>query len=116
MFPVLADRRKQIAKTLSGGEQQMLAIGRALMSDPKLISFDEPSLGLAPKVVLYVFETIKKLNADQGITVLLIEQNVAISLSIAHRAYVLENGKVVLSGQGKELLKNDHIKRAYLGV
>lgn len=116
MFPRLEERRKQVARTLSGGEQQMLAIGRALMGEPKLIIFDEPSLGLAPKIVLEVFEIIRKLNTENQLTVLLIEQNVAVSLNIATRAYVLENGKMVLSGPGKDLLGNEHVKQAYLGV
>lgn len=116
MFPRLEERRKQVARTLSGGEQQMLAIGRALMGEPKLIIFDEPSLGLAPKIVLEVFEIIRKLNTENQLTVLLIEQNVAVSLNIATRAYVLENGKMVLSGPGKELLGNEHVKQAYLGI
>jgi len=116
MFPVLEQRRTQLAQTLSGGEQQMLAIGRALMAQPRMLVFDEPSLGLAPKVVLGVFETIRKLNKEQGLTVLLIEQNVALSLEIAGHAYVLENGRIALSGKSQDLLANDHVKKAYLGM
>jgi branched-chain amino acid transport system ATP-binding protein len=115
-FPRLKERRDQKAATLSGGEQQMLAIGRALMSHPKLVVFDEPSLGLAPKVVTDVFLTIKKISSEREMTVLLIEQNVTLSLQFSSRAYVMENGKVVISGQSKELLDNPHVKKAYLGM
>jgi branched-chain amino acid transport system ATP-binding protein len=115
LFPVLEDRKNQLAGTLSGGEQQMLAIARGLMARPKLLMLDEPSLGLAPLLVKQVFETVKEINA-QGITVLLVEQNVFHSLSIADEAYVLENGKVVLGGQGKEILSNPQVKEAYLGI
>lgn len=115
MFPVLAERQGQLAKTLSGGEQQMLAIGRALMSRPKLIMFDEPSLGLAPLVVKAIFRVIEQLKA-QGLTILLVEQNVHQSLQIADYAYVLETGQVVLEGSGKEVAENEHTKRAYLGI
>ena len=115
MFPILLERRHQLSKTLSGGEQQMLAIGRALMTKPRLLIFDEPSLGLAPKIVINVFDIIRKLNTEQGMTVLLIEQNVALSLEIADRAYVMENGRVVLSGIAKDMLGNEHVKKAYLG-
>ena len=116
LFPRLQERRGQLARTLSGGEQQMLAIGRALMTQPKLIIFDEPSLGLAPKIVQEVLDTIRKLNTNRGLTVLLIEQNVAASLEISSRAYVLENGRVVLSGDAQNVLRNEHVKRAYLGM
>jgi branched-chain amino acid transport system ATP-binding protein len=116
MFPVLEQRRTQLAQTLSGGEQQMLAIGRALMAQPRMLVFDEPSLGLAPKVILGVFETIRKLNKEQGLTVLLIEQNVALSLELAGHAYVLENGRFALSGKSQDLLADDHVKKAYLGM
>jgi len=115
LFPVLEERKTQMAGTLSGGEQQMLAIGRGLMARPKLLMLDEPSLGLAPLLVKQVFGTVKEINA-QGITVLLVEQNVFHSLSIADRAYVLENGSVVLEGEGKEILDNPQVKEAYLGI
>jgi branched-chain amino acid transport system ATP-binding protein len=115
MFPKLAERRGQLAGTLSGGEQQMLSIGRCLMGQPELIMFDEPSLGLAPLVVQEVLHTIRALNA-RGITVLLVEQNVAVSLKISSRAYVLENGSIVMSGTGKALLHDDRVRQAYLGL
>jgi branched-chain amino acid transport system ATP-binding protein len=115
MFPRLAERARQPAGTLSGGEQQMLAIGRCLMGAPQLIMFDEPSLGLAPVVVRGVLDTIRELNAE-GITCLLVEQNVALSLKLASRAYVLENGRVTLSGSGTELLADDRVRSAYLGL
>jgi branched-chain amino acid transport system ATP-binding protein len=115
LFPRLGERSPQIAGTLSGGEQQMLAIGRCLMSRPELIMFDEPSLGLAPAPVREMLMTIRRLH-ESGITVLLVEQNVAASLKIAQRAYVLENGRIVLSGSGDELLSNERVRRAYLGV
>ncbi|WP_058485220.1 ABC transporter ATP-binding protein [Defluviitalea phaphyphila] len=113
-FPRLKERRKQLAGTLSGGEQQMLAIGRALMSKPKLLLMDEPSMGLAPILVQEIFNIIKEINAS-GTTVLLVEQNANMALSIAHRAYVLETGKIVLSGNAKDLLGNENVKKAYLG-
>jgi branched-chain amino acid transport system ATP-binding protein len=115
IFPVLKEREKQLATTLSGGEQQMLAMGRGLMSRPKLCIIDEPSNGLAPKLVLEVFQIIKSLR-DQGITILLIEQNVHQTLQIADRACVLENGRLALEGCCEDLLKSDHIKKAYLGL
>ncbi len=115
LFPILAERREQLAGTLSGGEQQMLAIGRCLMGRPQLVMFDEPSLGLAPTVVQEVFQTIRKLNAA-GLTILLIEQNVAHSLKLAARGYVLENGRVALQGSGEELLADDRVRKAYLGL
>ena len=115
MFPRLAERKQQSAGTLSGGEQQMLAIGRCLMGAPELIMFDEPSLGLAPVVVQEVLHTIRVLNA-RGMTILLVEQNVAVSLKISQRAYVLENGRIVMSGSGSELLHNDRVRQAYLGL
>ncbi|MEN4013478.1 MAG: ABC transporter ATP-binding protein [Bellilinea sp.] len=115
-FPRLKERRNQRAATLSGGEQQMLAIGRALMSHPKLVVFDEPSLGLAPKIVTEVFLNIKKISSDRRMTVLLIEQNVTLSLQFSSRAYVMENGKVVIAGESHELLDNPYIKKAYLGI
>jgi branched-chain amino acid transport system ATP-binding protein len=115
LFPVLAERARQAAGTLSGGEQQMLAIGRCLMGAPELIMFDEPSLGLAPAIIHDVLNTIRELNRD-GITCLLVEQNVAQSLKLASRAYVLENGRVTLSGSGAELLADDRVRTAYLGL
>jgi len=115
MFPRLAERRGQLAGTLSGGEQQMLAIGRCLMGRPELIMFDEPSLGLAPTVVQEVLRAIRTLNAD-GLTVLLVEQNVAVSLKISQHAYVLENGRVAMSGSGEALLHDDRVRQAYLGL
>jgi len=115
MFPRLAERSAQLAGTLSGGEQQMLAIGRCLMGQPELIMFDEPSLGLAPLMVQEVLHTIHVLN-ERGLTVLLVEQNVAVSLKISDRAYVLENGRVVMSGSGEELLHDDRVRQAYMGL
>jgi len=114
LFPLLKERRTQLAGTLSGGEQQMLAIGRGLLSRPKLLILDEPSLGLAPLLVNEVFETIQKING-QGMTILLVEQNVNHALALSDRGYVLETGRIVLSGSGKELLADDHVKTAYLG-
>jgi len=115
LFPRLKERRKQLAGTLSGGEQQMAAIGRGLMSLPRIMMFDEPSLGLAPLLVQEIFTIIKKINRD-GVTVLLVEQNVTQTLKMCHRAYVLENGRVVLEGTGKALLENAQIKEAFLGI
>ena len=112
-FPRLEERKNQMAGTLSGGEQQMLAMGRALMSHPKLIVMDEPSMGLSPLYVNEIFDIIRKINAD-GVTVLLVEQNAKKALSIANRAYVLETGKIVLSGDAKELMNDDSVKKAYL--
>ena len=114
LFPRLKEREWQLAGTLSGGEQQMLAVGRALMSKPRLIMMDEPSLGLAPLVVRDIFEIIKTIN-QQGITVLLIEQNANMALKIAHKAYVIETGRITMEGTGKELLASDSVKEAYLG-
>jgi len=115
MFPRLAERRTQVAGTMSGGEQQMLAIARCLMGQPELIIFDEPSLGLAPTIVQNMFRIIRELN-ESGLTVLLVEQNVAMSLKLASRAYVLENGRITLSGTGPELLADDRVRQAYLGM
>ena len=115
LFPILKERKSQLAVTLSGGEQQMLAIARALMSSPKLLMLDEPSLGLAPKLVIKIFETINFLK-ENGITILLIEQNIKNALSLADKAYVLENGKIVLQGAGREILENNYVKTAYLGI
>ncbi len=114
-FPRLKERRKQVGGTLSGGEQQMLATARALMSKPRLLMMDEPSMGLAPILVQEIFSIIKQINAQKSTTVLLVEQNARMALSIAHRAYVLETGRVVLEGDAKELLDNEEVKRAYLG-
>ncbi|NLX77704.1 MAG: ABC transporter ATP-binding protein [Clostridiaceae bacterium] len=113
-FPILAERRKQQAGTLSGGEQQMLAMGRALMSRPKLLCLDEPSMGLAPLLVQEIFDIIKDIN-EKGTTVLLVEQNASMALQIAHRAYVMETGRITLSGTGSELMQSEEIKKAYLG-
>ena len=113
-FPVLAERKKQDTATLSGGEQQMVAMGRAMMSRPKLLLLDEPSMGLAPIFIKEIFSIIKDIN-QQGTTVLLIEQNAKVALSISNRGYVLETGKVVLSGTGEELLASDEVQKAYLG-
>jgi branched-chain amino acid transport system ATP-binding protein len=115
LFPVLADRRTQLAGSLSGGEQQMCAIGRALMARPRLLMLDEPTLGLAPVLVSKIFETVRTINAD-GVTVLLVEQNVRQALSLAHRACVLESGHLVLAGPARELLADERLKRAYLGL
>ena len=115
MLPILYERRKQKAGFLSGGEQQMLAIGRGLMSNPKILMFDEPSLGLAPIIVQMVFEIIRKIK-EQNITILLVEQNVVKSLKIADRGYILENGKIALSGEANKLLNNDKIRKAYMGI
>jgi branched-chain amino acid transport system ATP-binding protein len=114
LFPLLKERRKQLGGTLSGGEQQMLAIGRALMSSPKLLLLDEPSLGLAPIIVGKIFRTIKEINRE-GVTVLLVEQNARAALKLSHRGYVLENGKIALKGNGEDLLNNELVKAAYLG-
>jgi branched-chain amino acid transport system ATP-binding protein len=114
-FPRLAERKRQAAGTLSGGEQQMLAIGRCLMGRPKLIMFDEPSLGLSPALVQDVFRVIKRLH-EEGMTIVLVEQNVAVSLKLAQRAYVLETGRIVISGTGDELLHDDRVRQAYLGL
>ncbi len=115
LFPVLAERRAQAAGTLSGGEQQMLAIGRCLMGSPELVMFDEPSLGLAPAIVQTVLKTVRDLNRD-GLTCVLVEQNVAVSLRLASQAYVLENGRVTLAGSGAALLGDDRVRQAYLGL
>jgi branched-chain amino acid transport system ATP-binding protein len=114
LFPRLRERQKQIAGTLSGGEQQMLAIGRALMVRPKLLLLDEPSMGLAPKIVEQILQTIQSIN-QSGVTVLLVEQNAAMALAISHRGYVLETGRVILEGKANELAGNDRVRQAYLG-
>ena len=113
-FPLLAERRKQLGGTLSGGEQQMLAIGRALMGEPKLLMLDEPSLGLAPQIVARIFEIIKRIN-EKGVPILLVEQNARQALKIAHRGYVIVTGKNQLTGTGVELLDSDEVRQAYLG-
>ena len=115
LFPILEERREQRAGTLSGGEQQMLAIGRALMSRPRLLLLDEPSLGLAPIIAKRIFDVIQQINREQGVTVLLVEQNVHQSLRLSHRGYVLANGKIVAEGSGEELLSDTDIQGAYLG-
>ncbi len=115
LFPRLRERQAQLGGTLSGGEQQMCAIGRGLMACPRLLMLDEPSLGLAPVMVKVIFEDLIRINV-QGLTILLVEQNVLRSLNLAHRAYVLENGRVTLSGAGRELLSSGHVKQAYLGL
>lgn len=115
LFPVLKERKDQTAGTLSGGEQQLLAIARGLMSRPKLLMLDEPSLGLAPKLVFKMFNLLKEIN-EQGVTILLVEQNVWQALELADRGYVLETGRIVLEGSGKELLQNPLVKKAYLGI
>jgi branched-chain amino acid transport system ATP-binding protein len=113
-YPILQERRQQLAGTLSGGEQQMLAIGRALMARPRLLLLDEPSLGLAPKLVEEIFRIIKTIN-QEGMTVLLVEQNANKALHIAHYGYVLETGRMTLMDEAKKLLQNDHVRRSYLG-
>lgn len=115
LFPVLKERKNQLAGTLSGGEQQMLAIGRGLMSNPSFLMLDEPSLGLAPMLVSKTFDIVKRIN-EEGTTILLVEQNVNYALELAHRAYLLETGKIVLEGEGTSLLDNSYIKTAYLGL
>ena len=115
LFPRLEERRKQQARTMSGGEQQMCAIGRGLMALPEILLLDEPSLGLAPILVQEIFQIAQRIN-QEGVTVMLVEQNVKQTLSICHRAYVLENGRIVMEGTGRELLNNPHVKEAYLGI
>ena len=114
LFPILKERARQAAGTLSGGEQQMLAMGRALMARPKLLLLDEPSMGLAPLVVQTIFDTIRDIN-DQGVTVLLVEQNAAQALSLSHRGYVIETGRIVLEDEASALLENEQVRKAYLG-
>ncbi|MFH0788014.1 MAG: ABC transporter ATP-binding protein [Pseudomonadota bacterium] len=115
LFPILKERKGQMARSFSGGEQQMLAIGRALMASPKLLMLDEPSLGLAPVLVSLIFDTLQQINA-KGVTILLVEQDVNKSLSIATRGYVIEHGRVVMEGPGKQLLSDPHLKKTYLGI
>ena len=116
MFPRLKEREKQMAGTLSGGEQQMLAVGRGLMAGPRLLMLDEPSLGLAPKLVQQIFDLVQQIKQELGVTVLLVEQNVRHSCEISDRAFVMENGKIVLQGPGSAMLQNDHVREAYLGL
>ncbi len=116
LFPILAERRNQAGGTLSGGEQQMLAVGRALMSKPRLLLLDEPSLGLAPLVVKRIFEIIKKINQESKTTIFLVEQNANLALQVAHRGYVMENGKITLSDTSQNLMANEEVKKAYLGI
>jgi branched-chain amino acid transport system ATP-binding protein len=116
LFPILRERKNQIAGTLSGGEQQMLAIARGLMPRPKLLMLDEPSAGLAPKIVLQIMDLIQKLNKEYDITIMLVEQYVENALKIADLAYIIENGRITLSGNGKELLTNPKVKESYLGI
>ncbi|WP_291327332.1 ABC transporter ATP-binding protein [Desulfovibrio sp. UCD-KL4C] len=116
LFPILYERRKQLGGNLSGGEQQMLAISRALMARPKLLLLDEPSLGLAPLIIRQIFEIVKKINKESGTTVFLVEQNANLALKTAHRGYVMENGEITLSDTSENLLANEDIKKAYLGL
>ncbi len=115
LFPRLEERSNQLAGTLSGGEQQMLAIGRGLMTLPRILMLDEPSLGLAPLIVMNLFEVIKKIN-EEGTTILLVEQNMHLALSTAQRGYVIENGRIILEGRSEKLLREDHVRKAYLGI
>jgi branched-chain amino acid transport system ATP-binding protein len=116
LFPILAERRHQAGGTLSGGEQQMLAISRALMARPRLLLLDEPSLGLAPLVVKRIFEIIEKINAENNTTIFLVEQNANLALKVAHRGYVMENGRITLSDTAQNLLANEEVRKAYLGI
>jgi branched-chain amino acid transport system ATP-binding protein len=115
LFPILNERKDQLAGTLSGGEQQMLAVGRALMGRPKMLLLDEPSLGLAPLIVLKIFDVIKRLNAEEGMSILLVEQNARSALKLAHRGYVIETGAITMSGTGHDLLHDEKVRDAYLG-
>ncbi len=116
LFPILEERKIQKASTLSGGEQQMLAIGRGLMALPRLLVLDEPSLGLAPLLIKQIFQTVVRINREEEMTLFFVEQNLKASLQMSHRGYVLENGRIVLEGTGKELLENEHTQKAYLGM
>jgi branched-chain amino acid transport system ATP-binding protein len=116
LFPRVLERRKQLAGSLSGGEQQMVAIGRALMASPRLLMLDEPSLGIAPKVVAEIAAAIQRLNAETGMTVMMVEQNARLALKLAHRAYALDHGEIVRAGRGSELLDDPYVQKAYLGV
>jgi branched-chain amino acid transport system ATP-binding protein len=115
LFPVLKERKDQLAGTMSGGEQQMLAIARALMSRPELLALDEPSMGLAPKLVVEIFRTLQRMR-DEGVTILLAEQNARAALEISEKAYIIETGRIVLQGPSKELIQMDEVRRAYLGI
>lgn len=116
LFPILKERKHQAGGTLSGGEQQMLAISRALMARPKLLLLDEPSLGLAPLIIRQIFDIIQKINKESGTTIFLVEQNANLALKVAHRGYVIENGRIILSDTGANLLQNEDVKKAYLGM
>jgi branched-chain amino acid transport system ATP-binding protein len=116
LFPILASRQRQAGGTLSGGEQQMLAISRALMARPRLLLLDEPSLGLAPMMVKLIFQIIGKINRESGTTIFLVEQNANMAMKVAHRGYVMENGRITLSGTAADLLRDEHVKTAYLGI
>lgn len=116
LFPVLAERRKQKGGSLSGGEQQMLAVGRAMMQNPKILLLDEPSLGLAPQVVESIFEVVKEINREDGTPILLVEQNAYLALEVSNRGYVLETGEIIVQDESKKLLENEMVQRAYLGV
>jgi branched-chain amino acid transport system ATP-binding protein len=116
LFPRLRERRDQAAHTLSGGEQQMVAIARGLMARPRLLLVDEPTLGLAPRVVADILDVLRRINAEQGVTVLFIEQNVELALSLAHRGYILESGRVLLDGAAAPLLASDEVRRVFLGL
>ncbi len=116
LFPILAERRKQAGGTLSGGEQQMLAIGRSLMARPRVLLLDEPSMGLAPMITRQIFEIVKKINEEDGTTIFLVEQNANLALKVAHRGYVMENGRITMSDECQVLLKDDAVKKAYLGL
>ena len=115
LFPILKERRRQAAETMSGGQQQMLAIGRALMSQPQLLMLDEPSIGLAPKLVSLVLESVQRIR-DTGTTILIVEQNAAATLALSDRAYIMENGKIAFEGQGTHLLDDERVRQAYLGM
>ncbi|MDH5560621.1 MAG: ABC transporter ATP-binding protein [Deltaproteobacteria bacterium] len=116
LFPILKDRKRQLGGTLSGGEQQMLAISRALMAKPKLLLLDEPSLGLAPMVIKQIFQIIRKINSEQSTTILLVEQNANLALQTADRGYVIENGLIIMQDKAEKLLQNEEVKKAYLGI
>ena len=116
LFPRVQERRRQLAGSLSGGEQQMVAIGRALMANPKLLMLDEPSLGIAPKIVFEIAEAIKRINSEKNMSIVLVEQNARLALRLAHNAYALENGEIIRAGKGAELLADPFIQKSYLGI